>query len=1004
MSAGRRSGASVRVVDQALRTLLASFPGVVWVTDRELRAQLVFGADLAVLGVEPGELSRRRVTDFLGGEEADVPSVAAHGRALAGEAVEYEQVFAGQVRRGRVEPLRDDAGAVVGVVGVSTDVSERRALDRALAELGAIVASSDDAIIGKTLNGTVTSWNAAAERVYGYSAAEVIGRPVSVVIPEERAVELPAILARIGRGESVPVYETVRLRKDGRRVDVALTVSPIKDASGAVIGASTIARDISEQRRAVVALQASRALTGAVFECALDGVIVMDALGRVLDFNPAAEAIFGYRQSEVVGEQMAELLIPLSLRAAHHRGFARYLESGEDVILGKRIELPGMRADGSEFPAELAIVRVPLEGSPVFAGFVRDISARKEAERAASQLAAIVEFSDDAIIATELDGTILTWNRGAERLYGFSAAEMVGAAPGSVRQLFPPGREDEYSGIVEQLRRGAGLEQFETVRARKDGSLVDVSLTLSPIRAPDGGLRAVSVIARDISERVRAEQALRRAEESYRLLFEGHPHPMWVVDPGSLRFLAVNRAAIADYGYSREEFLAMTIVDVQAAEDRSALEELLRDQASGAPAARVWQQRKKDGELIDVAVTASVIEFEGRSARLIVAEDVTQRNRLEEQLRQSQRLEAIGSLAGGIAHDFNNILLVIRGYSALLLDDLSDERIRASVEQIDRAAERAAEFTHQLLAFSRQQVLQLEVTDLNSLVDETLQMLDRMLGEDVAVDVQLGPDLDSILIDRGQLTQAILNLVVNAREAMPDGGTLTIRTANVELDETYAASHDEVTPGSHVLLQVTDSGAGIDAENKRRVFEPFFTTKPDGTGLGLAGVYGLVKQSHGHISLYSEPPMGATFKLYFPASNAEQPPKAAQPAVRSLKGDETILLVEDTEMVRSLVARALASYGYTVLAAADAAEALEVAERQPESIDLLLTDVVMPGINGRELAERLLAKYPHVKVLFTSGYPADTIIRHGIADANTAFLEKPYLPDELARKIREVID
>jgi PAS domain S-box-containing protein len=509
-------------------------------------------------------------------------------------------------------------------------------------------------------------------------------------------------------------------------------------------------------------------------------------------------------------------------------------------------------------------------------GMSYDVTAQHATDRALAELGAIVASTDEAIIGKSLDGTVTSWNAGAERVYGYSSGEIVGQ---SISLLIPDHRADELPAILDRIGRGEAVPPYETVRVRKDGRQIDVALTVSPIKDSRGTLIGASTIARDI----------------------------------------------------------------------------------------------------------------------------TDRTKLEAQLRQSQKLESIGSLAGGIAHDFNNILLVIRGHSAVLLDDVSDQRLRASILQIDRAAERAAEFTHQLLAFSRQQVLRPQVVDLNSLVDETLQLVSRMLDKDIVIDRQLKEQLNLILIDRSQLTQAILNLVVNARDAMPDGGTLTIRTANVDLDADYAAEHEDVIPGSYVLLQVTDSGIGVDPLDQARIFEPFFTTKEQGTGLGLAGVFGLVKQSRGHIWVYSEPHMGTTFKLYFPVTGEKQSVTAEPEALQSLDGDETILLVEDTDMVRSLVAATLESFGYTVLAAASGAEALEIAEARLEPIELLMTDVVMPRMNGRELAERLLAKHPDMKVLFTSGYPADTIIRHGISESRTAFLEKPYLPADLARKIREVI-
>ena len=500
----------------------------------------------------------------------------------------------------------------------------------------------------------------------------------------------------------------------------------------------------------------------------------------------------------------------------------------------------------------------------------------------------------------------------------------------------------------------------------------------------------------DLTER-ELEEALHRSEDSYRALFERHPAPMWLYDLATLRFLRVNEAAIASYGYSRDEFLSMTIKKILAPEDEAALGE--------GREASILRHRRKNGTFVEVLVSSDSIAFEGRQAGLVLAQDMTAQRGLEEQLRQGQKMEAIGRLAGGIAHDFNNLLLVIRGYSAILLNELSDEDQRDSAQQIDSAAERAGEFTRQLLAFSRQQVLRPEVTDLNAIVAETLTLLQRSIGVRVQIESELEPGIGTVLVDRGQIAQAVMNLALNARDAMSEsGGTLRISTAGVELDENSLHTHGEVAPGSYVLLQITDSGTGMDKETQSRVFDPFFTTKDEGTGLGLATVYGLVKQSGGHIWFYSEAGMGTTFKLYFPTTNAYVEPRTISRDLPSLRGNETILVVEDTEVVRSLVTNTLESYGYTVLAAASGRDALRIAEQTETRIDLVMTDVVMPRMNGRELAERLIASCHGLKVLFTSGYPSDTVLRHGIAEAQTAFIEKPYLPNDLARKVRETLD
>jgi signal transduction histidine kinase len=385
-----------------------------------------------------------------------------------------------------------------------------------------------------------------------------------------------------------------------------------------------------------------------------------------------------------------------------------------------------------------------------------------------------------------------------------------------------------------------------------------------------------------------------------------------------------------------------------------------------------------------------------------------ERVQLEQQLRQSQKMEAIGSLAGGIAHDFNNLLTVINGYSELLLQTLSaSDPQRDNVVQIKEAGGRAASLTRQLLAFSRRQVLEPKVLDLNAVVTNLDKMLQRLLGEDIDLAPILKPGLGRVKADPGQIEQVIMNLAVNARDAMSDGGKLTIETANADLDGQYTAQHITVPPGPHVMLAVSDTGHGMDAETQQRIFEPFFTTKGPGkgTGLGLATVYGIVKQSGGFIWVYSEPGKGTTFKIYLP--RVEETALSIEPRMalnESLRGSETVLLAEDHENVRKLVASILKSNGYTVLEASNGAEALQLCEQHPEPIHLLISDVVMPVMSGRETASKMVARHPNLKVLFFSGYTDDAIVRHGIMEAGIAYLQKPFTPNVLLRKVREVLE
>jgi two-component system, cell cycle sensor histidine kinase and response regulator CckA len=507
-------------------------------------------------------------------------------------------------------------------------------------------------------------------------------------------------------------------------------------------------------------------------------------------------------------------------------------------------------------------------------------------------------------------------------------------------------------------------------------------------------------------ETARLVRSLERSEERYRLLFEASPLPMWVYDAETLRFLAVNEAAVRHYGYTRSEFLGMTIKDIRPRED---VEGLLADLASkggpGSPMPGVWRHQTKDGTIIDVEITAGRVMMEGRRAALVLSHDVTERRQLEERLSQSEKMEAIGRLAGGVAHDFNNLLTVISGYTELLLARPDSAR-REQLGEIAHAAEQAAALTRQLLAFSRRQVLHPRVLDLNEIVAGMEPMVRRIIGDDVNVGVRMSPGLPPVEADRSQLERVILNLAANARDAMPDGGRLTIETAAVELDEDYVASRGEGTPGRNALLAVSDTGVGMSEEVQRHLFEPFFTTKAPGagTGLGLATVFGVVKQSGGSIYVYSEEGRGTTFKIYLPAATGAAEAGAGAGEGPEERGTETIVLVEDDESVRNLVRVMLESKGYDVLAAAGAEEAERLCAERPEGVDLLLSDVVMPGVNGRLLAERLAAITPSLRVLFMSGYSDEAVYRHGEISPDASFIEKPFTDRTLARKVREVLD
>jgi two-component system cell cycle sensor histidine kinase/response regulator CckA len=505
----------------------------------------------------------------------------------------------------------------------------------------------------------------------------------------------------------------------------------------------------------------------------------------------------------------------------------------------------------------------------------------------------------------------------------------------------------------------------------------------------------------------RAEQLRMESEARFRRLFESGLVGI-VIGDGAGTIREANQAFLDMVGYSAQDvaegrvsWTEMTPPEWQHL-NAAAVEQL---RSSGV--ARPWEKEyvRKDGSRVPVMV--GVATHEG-GQNISVTLDLSERKRLEAQLQQAQKMEAIGSLASGVAHDFNNLLSVILSCTSFVLDDLKPgDPIRGDLEEVKHAGERAVDLTRQLLAFSRKQMLQPRVLDLNQVVLGIEKMLRRLLGESVELALLTGHKLGKVHADPGQIEQVLMNLVVNARDAMPDGGKISIETVNAELDAAYAAQHIGVTPGPHVMLAVTDTGTGMDAAVQARIFEPFFTTKErgKGTGLGLSTAFGIIKQSGGHIWVYSEPGKGTTFKVYFPRTDLTASESISEPPPsQSLGGSETVLLVEDDDQVRAVARAILRRQGYNVLEAENGGEAFLICEKYTAKIHLLLTDVVMPRMSGRELAERLAPMRPEMKVLYVSGYTENSIVHHGVLDAGVAFLQKPITPDRLARKVREVLN
>jgi len=591
-------------------------------------------------------------------------------------------------------------------------------------------------------------------------------------------------------------------------------------------------------------------------------------------------------------------------------------------------------------------------------------------------------------------------------------------------------RQGELGQVTDELLQAsaADAEQLKLFRALAPNTFLRVPLiargqavgTLTLAVGPESGraydandlafaeeLAARAALAVDNARLYRAAQ---EADERYGMLFGSNPQPMWVFDAETLAFLAVNDSAIRHYGYNREEFLSMTIMDLLPPEDAPGLHHGLERTGLQRGDVALAQHQRKDGTIIDMELVSHQMELDGRRARLVLATDISERTRTraalhqsEEQLRQVQRMDAAGRLAGGVAHDFNNLLTTIRGFSDLLLRDISDDdRRRKDVEQIKKAADRGALLTRQLLAFGRQQSHEPRSIELNSVVTNMEGLMQRLTGADIKLKTELRPGLGEVKVDPGQLEQVLVNLVLNARDAMPAGGTLTIETGERMISGSNRGR--SVKPGRYVVLAVSDSGSGMDNDTLSHVFEPFFTSQTPGSraGLGLSIVYGIVKQSGGVVRVSSEPGQGTTVKVFLPRVEGDEPVATEAPV--SLKGNETILIVEDEDGVRELLWKVLTEHGHTVLEARHGRDALTVAAGYARPIDLLVTDVVMPEMGAGELVDRLITKRPNVKVLFISGYTTDEVLRRGVSGSAPAFIQKPFTAEELMRKVRELLD
>jgi len=937
-------------------------------------------------------------------------------RALRGEVVR-EEGFAGDEALSRRCfaishcPVLGADGLIVGAVVSATDITERKQIEESLRRTQFAVDHSHDLIHWVDSEGRFLYVNDASYRRLGYSREELLGLTVYDVDPGAPQPWSDHFQGCKERGSFT--FESSHLTKDRETFPVDVTVSYVNYEGHEYLCGT--ARDITERRQAEGALQESEARYRAVVESAKDAIITADSAGKIVGWNQAAEHIFGHAESDVIGQPLT-LLMPARYHDSHVAGMARVRSGGDPHVIGEAaLELEGLRKDHSEFPLELSLARLEGVGGGLFTAIVRDISERKRAEETLRSSERMLKSAEATAHLGYYEIDVLTgeatWSDETFRIFGLDPSAGEPTVETYQTLIHPGDAAMLYERFGESVRDQTPFDLTYRI-LHSSGEIRHVHSIGRVETDPAGAAVKMFGTLQDISERKQIEESLRRTQFA---VDHSADYVYWISPEG--RFVYANDSACNRLGYSRDEVLGMSVWDISlgtSPEGWSALWAKVRQQ--GALTLET-QHRTRSGEIFPVEIRANYFEYEGWELDFCSVRDITDRKRAEEtlreseeQLRQSQKMEAIGQLAGGIAHDFNNLLAAILGYSDLLLanEELADSPIREDVEEIKHAADRASALTKQILAFSRRQTLRPTVVSLNKALDEMEPLLRRTLGEDIDFVSLRAPDPGNVEADVHQLEQVILNLAVNARDAMAVGGRLTLETGNAELDQKYCRVHPEATPGSYVTLSVSDTGVGMDDATRERIFEPFFTTKPpgEGTGLGLATVYGIVRQSHGTVSVESELGKGTSFRIYLPRVTAPVPedvPVATGGA--SAGGSETVMVVEDEAALRGLIARVLGAAGYTTLTFGSAAEALEALEQEDPVVDLLLTDVMLPGaLQGNDLARAALAVRRDLPVLYISGYTRDGLAKAGRLEERVNLLEKPFTPEALASMVRAVLD
>ncbi|MDH4186105.1 MAG: PAS domain S-box protein [Nitrospira sp.] len=1002
---------ALRQSEAFMASVLEHLPMVVFVKEaNELRHVRFNKACEELLGCPREILMDKNAYDFFPKEQADFftakdREVLAGGRLIDIPEEPIQTKDKGvRIMHTKKVPIFDADGVPRYLLGLSEDITEHKRIEAAQREAEQryrtlFELAPDSVVLIDQETTAIVEFNENACRQLGYTREEFL----RLKVQDFEAVQTPQEIRRradqlIETGSTE--FETKHRTKDGRLLTVIVRARPVQFSDKRFFLA--MFHDITERKQAEEAVQYSEMFFSSVLEHLPSMVFVKDANDlRFIRLNKAGEDLLGFARESLLGKNDHDFF------PEEQADF--FMAKDREVLAGGRlIDIPEEPVQTKDKGLRvLHTKKVPIfdaDGVPRYLlGISEDITERKQAEealRASEELfASAFRSSPDPMVLAELDsGLCLDVNEACRTGFGYGREDVVGRTGVEIGHWPKPEDRQQF---VERLKETGSIRNFETRFRTSRGVWRDCLVSAELIDYH--GRRCMITVAKDITDRKQAEEELRLAKFTVDRAVDG----IYLVDRQA-RIMKANDAACTMLGYSHAELCTMTVHDIHPNFHADTWPSFWEETKQRGKAIFETVHQAKDGRLIPVEVTVNPLAYEGQEYHCAFVRNISERKQLEEQLRQSQKMEAVGRLAGGIAHDFNNILTVINGYCGMVLGNReTPECIRKSIEQVMQAGERAARLTQQLLAFSRQQVLRPEIMSLNAVVEKMEDLLQRLLGEDVQMTTTLDPDLRPILADRSQLEQVVMNLAVNARDAMPEGGCVMFDTHNVVLEQAFFAEQGEALPaGPYVSLTVLDTGSGIEEQTLPHIFDPFYTTKRvgQGTGLGLSTVQGIVRQSGGCIRVTSRVGSGTLFQLYFPALEPQTARSESSKPVKATQGAETILLVEDEPSVRMLVQAVLASQGFVVLEAGSAEEALAVSEAYQGTIDLLLSDIVLPKARGTKLVGQLLEQRPATKILLMSGYIDHPVAEDAEIVGRYPFMQKPFTNDTLLRKVRLVCD